>query len=162
MTIFLTAIGLFSLGLVLHLVLWRIRLPKYHTRTLLILFASLFLVWMAGWPFWKIQWNEGLHICLFYWGLCLCYIITYSAIEGDSPTLSLLKHLSDQPKGMSQAQVEGFFLERPFVNARLEALRHDGLVSEDHGKYFVAGKPSLFFGLILAFRRLYGQIESGG
>jgi hypothetical protein len=104
-----------------------------------------------------------LHVCLFYVSLAFYYVITYSAIEGDSPTLSLIRHLNASGgRGISSAELHEFLEARPFIKARITALMHDGLLREENGRYFVAGRGSLFFRLILAFRRLYGSIERGG
>ena len=164
MSVFVSTLALFLAALGVHLALWRIRLPKYHTRTLLLVFASVLGVWVIvavvtqpiGWP-------QLLHVCLYYTSLALCYVITYSALEADSPTLSLIRHLhSAGSEGLSAEEVRSFMETRPFVRARLNALVHDGLVAEREGRFFAASNGSPFFRVILAFRRLYGAIEQGG
>jgi len=86
---------------VLHLTLWRWRLPKAQLKALLVIFA---LVWavaalsilagVAGAGSFAAGSLVGfLYFCLTYWSAALCYVITYSAMEGDSPTLSLTRHL---------------------------------------------------------------------
>jgi hypothetical protein len=163
MAIFLTTLALFLTALGLHLLMWKVRLPKYHTRTLLILFALVIGAWLAMWPLLSMELSQMLHVCLFYAALSLYYVITYSAIEGDSPTLSLILHLdASGARGISSEEVHEFLEGRPFIKARIAALMHDGLLREENGRYFVAGRGSLFFRLVLAFRRLYGSIERGG
>ena len=163
MTIFLTTSALFLGAVMLHLLIWKIRLPKYHTRTLLILFALVLGAWLAALPLHHTDLPKLIHVCLFYTSLSLCYVITYSTIESDSPTLSLIRHLAHSgTRGVSLEEVREFLEARPFVRARLAALLHDGLVREQNGRYVLARRGSLFFRLILAFRRLYGSIERGG
>jgi hypothetical protein len=163
MRVFLTTLVLFVAALTLHLVVWRIRLPKFHTRTLLFLFGLVLIARMVGLVFWPMPLHEVAHVCVFYVSLCLSYIITYSAFEADSPTLSLIRHAHDAAdKGMSSEEVHLFLEKRPFVRARLAALTHDGLVQERNGRYFAAGQGSIFFRVILLFRKLYGTIEAGG
>jgi hypothetical protein len=162
MAIFLTTLALFLTALGLHLILWRVRLPRYHTRTLLMLFGFILGGWLAAWPFHRMELFQVVHVCLFYVSLCFYYVITYTAIEGDSPTLSLIRHLAVRGRGISSRELHEFLEERPFIKARIAALLHDGLLREENGRYFLAGRGSLFFRLILAFRRLYGSIERGG
>ena len=163
MVIFLTTLALFLAALGLHLLLWKVRLPKYHTRTLLMLFALVLGGWLAMRPLHSMELSQVLHVCLFYTALSFYYVITYSAIEGDSPTLSLIRHLdASGGRGISSKELHEFLEGRPFIKARIVALMHDGLLREENGRYFVAGRGSLFFRLILAFRRLYGSIERGG
>jgi hypothetical protein len=163
MTVFLTTLMLFLIALALHLVVWKARLPKYHTRALLFLFALVLLLWLATVAIPLMSWPKLLHTCLFYTSLSLSYVVTYSALEADSPTLSLIRHLHKAgADGISAEEVRLFLEARPFIKARLNALMHDGLVAEKECRYFVASKGSPFFRVILRFRRLYGTIEEGG
>lgn len=164
MSVFVVTLVLFVAALALHLVLWRVRLPKYHTRTLLLLFASVLLVWLVTATITRqLGWPELFHVCMYYTSLALCYVITYSALEADSPTLSLIRHLhATGARGLSEDEVRSFLATRPFVKARLNALLHDGLVAERDGRFFVVSNGSPFFRVILGFRRLYGAIEQGG
>lgn len=163
MQVLWTTAAWFLAALAIHLLVWRVRIPKFQTRALLGIFA---LVpageFLLGWgP--RLGTFEVAHICLFYVALSFSYIITYSALEGDSPTLSLIRHLDrSRGQGIASKDVESFLQDRPFIKARLEALIRDGLVREEQGRYFVEGHGSLFFRLILGFRRLYGPIQTGG
>ena len=163
MAVFLTTSILFLAALGLHLIVWKIRLPKFQTRTLLLLFALALAVWLLTLTVQSMPWPEVAHVCLFYTSLSLCYVITYSAFEADSPTLSLIRHAHDAAgQGMSSEEVHLFLEKRPFVKARLAALTHDGLVREESGRYFAIGRGSIFFRVILVFRKLYGPIQEGG
>jgi hypothetical protein len=146
-----------------HLVIWKIRLPKNQTVGLLNIFFAMFCLGvgaalMRGFGIW-----EAGHMALFFGSMSLCYVITYSAVEGDSPTLSLMRFLAQKGKaGGTQAEIDSFFAERPFIRSRLVALLQSALIKEENGRYVIAGKPSLPFRLILAFRKVYGTIPKGG
>lgn len=163
MPLFLLTAAVFVAALVVHLVLWRIRMPRHHTSALLVIFAVVFLlaipVLLTAVP----MWPDRMRMALLYLGASLCYVITYSAIEGDSPTLSLMRLLDrNGAGGMPKADVDHFLAERPFVKARLAALILSGHVREEGGHYRLAGPPSLPFRVILGFRKLYGPIAKGG
>jgi hypothetical protein len=164
MTVFCTSWVLFFCALVVHLIVWKIRLPKFHTCTLLMLFALVFVLGCVGLVlFWQISLAQFAHVALYYTALSLSYVITYSAFEGDSPTLSLIRHLDkDGAQGLSTEHVEEFLAARPFIRARVAALVHDGFVRDEGGRYFPAGKGSPFFKVILLFRKFYGEMERGG
>ena len=160
------------LAFVLHLTLWRWRLPKNQLKALLVVFAVVWAVaafsvlasfvglgsLAAGWLV------DFLYFCLIYWSAAFCYVITYSAMEGDSPTLSLTRHLHRRgEKGVSHEEVEEFFRQRPFVGARVKALVTDNIFMEESGGYRLASGKYLFFRLILGYRRVvFGPIKSGG
>ncbi len=167
LNIFLVTWILFVVAFVIHVAWWRIRLPKRQLSCLcrfLLGFLPFGLVvaevfdWM---PFPLVSWETG-RICLYYVALTFTYIITYTALEGDSPTLSLMRLAGKRPGGLSVPDIVRVVCARPFVQARWDVLIKDGLVQEKNGRYFSKGSPSLFFRVIHLFRRLYGPIGSGG
>lgn len=157
---------------VFHLVWWRIRLPQRQLRALLVIFGVFFvaalalyamqpgLVALAG----AAPWISWLYVALFYWAAAFCYVITYSAMEGDSPTLSLTRHLHGlRGSGMDRAELEEFFRQRPFIGARVKALMTDGILLEHDGGYRLAPGGYVFFRTILGYRRIvFGKIKDGG
>jgi len=163
MRVFLTSTVLLALAWALHLVVWRVRVPAFQIRALLAVFALVIAGWLVPAVVQGVSWLEIAQVALFYISMALSYVITYSAIEGDSPTLSLVRTLANKGgAGLSEEGLEEFVRERPFVKTRLAALVHSGLVREKNGFYVLCGKPSLFFRVILAFRKLYGRVSQGG
>jgi hypothetical protein len=160
---FLNTAILYFIALSLHLLIWRIRLPKRQLPSLLVLFGVVFLLWIAT-PFaWRLDLVGLLHVALFYTSISLAYVITYSAIEGDSPTLSLIYFVSKAgEKGVPAADVDQFSAKRPFIKARLKALLVSRVIVERDGSFVLAGNPSLAFRLILGFRKIYGPMPRGG
>ena len=164
MTIFVTGSLLLLSALLLHVVLWKVKRPRQQLKSLLLLFALVFAVWSI-WTFSSraLPFFSAVHVALFYWAAALCYVITYSAIEADSPTLSLVRFVAEAgTTGRSSAELAEFMARRPFVRARLGALLQSRLIREEHGRYHSAGDPPLAFRLILEFRKLFGSIERGG
>ncbi|MEI6492355.1 MAG: hypothetical protein WCO94_07380 [Verrucomicrobiota bacterium] len=163
MRILLTSIFLLAGAWTLHLIIWRIHLPKRHIKALLIGFGIVLAGWLGLAVARSIPVLELFQVAMLYGSLALTYIITYTAIESDSPTLRLVRDLQKAGRaGLSVEDLERFVAARPFVKARLEALIYSGLVSEKGNRYRVCGRPSLFFRVILGFRKLYGPISTGG
>lgn len=163
MQIFLITSALFAVSLATHLIIWRVRCPDQQIRALLIIFAAVFGLWLAGGRMFSMTIVDVLHVALFYLSISLCYVITYSAIEADSPTLSLIRFLADaKTQGRSMDEIRRFMALRPFVRARLAALARSGLIREEGSRYVAVGQPPLSFRVILGFRRLYGPISKGG
>ena len=167
MEITLAAFFTLLVAWLLHLALWRVRLPKAQLKTLLIIFL---LVWAA--VVIALCLSEAafsgvlgfLYFSLIYWSAAFCYAITYSAMEGDSPTLSLTRHLHRSgDKGIPHEEIEEFFRQRPFVGARVKALVTDNVFIEQEGGYRLSPGSYLFFRVILGYRRVvFGPIKSGG
>jgi hypothetical protein len=163
MHVFLTGCVLFFAAFTAHVIIWRIRLPKNQTLGLLKIFALALCFWLGVGYQKSFPLLDTFHIALFYGSMSLCYVITYSAVEGDSPTLSLMRFLDQKGNtGGSISEIDAFFAERPFIRSRLVALLNSSLISQENGRYFIAGTPSLPFRLILAFRKVYGTIPKGG
>ena len=167
MEITLAAFFTLLVAWLLHLALWRVRLPKAQLKTLLTMFL---LVWVSAvFALWVIEAAffgalGFLYFSLIYWSAALCYVITYSAMEGDSPTLSLTRHLHCRgDAGVSHEEIEEFFRQRPFVGARVKALIADNIFIEEQGGYRLSPGRYLFFRVILGYRRIvFGPIKSGG
>jgi len=161
------------LALSCHWILWRIRIPNKHINSLLSLFLvvwcssvgmlwdsnmSLFFLGGVFLPFWFFYFS------VLYWSAALCYVITYSAMEGDSPTLSLARYLHRKgDEGVCHEEIEEFFRERPFIGARVRALVTDRILIEGSNGYRLRSGKYLFFHTILLYRRLvFGRVSSGG
>lgn len=167
MEITLAAFLILFVAWLLHLALWRVCLPKAQLKTLLIIF---FFVWavvvvalcLSETTFFGVL--GFLYFSLIYWSAAFCYVITYSAMEGDSPTLSLTRHLYRRgEEGVSHEEIEEFFRQRPFVGARVRALVTDDIFVEEEGGYRLSPGRYLFFRVILGYRRVvFGPIKSGG
>lgn len=151
----------------IHFLVWRVRLPKAQLKALLLIFM---IVWgvvvvasfAGGGPIKATV--EFFYFSLIYWSAAFCYVITYSAMEGDSPTLSLTRHLHRRgDKGVSHEEIEDFFRQRPFVGARVKALVTDNVFIEEEGGYRLSPGSYLFFRVILGYRRVvFGPMKSGG
>jgi hypothetical protein len=163
MQIFLSTCALLVVAFLAQIVLWKIRVPDQQIRALLIIFAVVFGLWLVGAVVFSMALLEMLHVGLFYVSISLCYVITYSAIEADSPTLSLIHLLYGKgAQGCSGDEITRFLIQHSFVRARLAALVYSGLIREQNGRYVMPGKPSLAFRIILGFRKVYGSIPKGG
>lgn len=158
-----TTCELFGIAFLLHIVVWKIRLPQRQFLTLLVIFGVVFLGWLCvlaarPLPFW-----DTLHTALFYISTSLCYVVLYSAFNLDSPTLSLMRFIAEtRAEGRSAAEVTAFLARRPFVKGRLGQLLTSAAVREENGRYVMAGKGSPGFRFILGYRKLYGSIPKGG
>lgn len=155
----------------LHLVWWRIRLPRRQRPALLALFVIGGAIlapgvgWLAGvvgMP--PLSWIQWLNVALGVVAFALAYVVTYSALEADSPTLSLLRFINERgPAGASFDELQAFIERRPFVTARLGALIEENMLIEDAGRYRLAAHPYTLFRLVLFHRGVVlGLKEHGG
>jgi hypothetical protein len=161
--IFLNTAALFAGCLAVHVIVWKVRLPKQQMKALFIIFLAGFLSWAAFSLAHRAALFAIAYVALYFWSLSFFYIITYSAVEADSPTLSLVHFIGTAgDAGRSPDEINLFMIQRPFLGARLAALARSGLIREEEGRYIISGNESFAFRLILGFRKVYGSIPKGG
>jgi MFS family permease len=171
MVVFFASALLVGILFLVHLAWWRVALPRRQRAVLMALFlvggavlapAVAFLCAKAGLePLSLIQWlNVGLALVAF----TLAYVVTYSALEADSPTLSLVRHIaSSGAEGVREEELRIFMASRPFVGARLTALVEEGMIHEREGRIHLADHPYTLFRLVLLHReRVLGLTHHGG
>ena len=163
MRLVLFSCGLFLVTFLTHLAIWRIRVPRRAFRALLLLFlgalpatyllAAILPALGAVAPLGPWQW---LHAALFHLPVSLGYIVTYSALEEDSPTLTLLVFLEQAgTAGRSRHDLYGVIGNDFVIGSRMEALLIGGLLTPIDSKYQLTAKGRSWARLFGAFRWLY-------
>ena len=135
MSVFVAIVLLVGALFAVHLVWWRVALPRRQRAVLLVLFLGGGIVlaplvaWLVGsLGFAPLSWVEWLNVALAVVAFALAYVVTYSALEADSPTLSLVRHIAAAGRrGLAEAELGEFMASRPFVGARLTALVDEGM-----------------------------------
>ena len=159
-------IALISLSFLTHLIIWRVRLPLRQTKTLLVLFFGILSIglmtnyFLAQWLGEPQQWlfysiPEYLQIVIFFTALTLGYIITYSALEADSPSLVIILSIHKSGKeGMSKQKFEQLMNNTILIDPRIADLERDQMVIFNHGKYQLTSKGRRFAQLFTVYRRM--------
>jgi hypothetical protein len=166
--VLLAGSGLFAAAFCLHLALWRIRAPRRQIRALLRLFygslaAALLLGWAAGLPALQFTPPEAVHLLLFFTGLTLAYIITYTAVQVDSPSLTIVSLIAAGGEaGLDREALFAQLTDEQLVRPRLEDLVRDEVVAFDGRVYRLLRRGGLFLSLIVGWRRLMGLPIRGG
>lgn len=166
MRVLVAALGLFALAFLVHLALWRVWQPRRHTRALLRLFFGTLAAGVAVGPGLAgtapFTFAEVLHLGLSFTALTLTYLIIYSALQVDSPSLSMLLAIADTGvQGHGREELDRDFTDARLVRPRLEDLVRDQAVACDGGVYRIRGRGGLLIGILLAWRRLMGLPARG-
>jgi hypothetical protein len=97
-------------------------------------------------------------VALFFTAMALNYIVLYSALEEDSPSLTIVLHVAQAgSQGCSSEEVFGLIQDDLIVRSRLEAMLAANLVVCDGGVYRLTTqgrKWARLFGLFRALLRL--------
>lgn len=161
------------LGFFLHVLLWRVRVPKRQTRALLLIFCAVLALVLAGlhavgpsagvlsFPL-PVNAEQFVHIALFAFAMALAYTITYSALEADSPSIALVLVIAAaEPQGLEEAEFERRMSDDLLVKPRLEDLVRDGLAVWEEGRYRMTSKGRRFVAIFIFYRGLLGAPKGG-
>jgi hypothetical protein len=167
MTVLLAGIGLLFLSFCAQLVLWRIFIPRRQIRTLLVIFFLVPLIVFgvvqhAGTPIElaALSAAEIARLAIFYVSCALTYIVLFSAIEAQSPTLAIVSYVAEKSQCTGADLVDRFGKGHE-LSHRIELLARSEFVKHEDDRYRLAPAGDRLAKLFDAANRLFG-IESGG
>jgi len=130
---------LFLVGFIVHVVLWRVRRPVNTTATIILVFVvSVSMVWLALSIFDIFQGltdflpqepvDKVLSLLLAL-ALAVSYIMTYPALENDSPTLKLVYLIAQKGRtGATEGELFRSFSNKNAVEPSITEMISEGLV----------------------------------
>jgi hypothetical protein len=158
---------------VVHLIVWRICLPKRQTKGIAIIFSGILVSGCVLYRYAVPVFNtfdayrpfapaEYVQLCLFFLSLTMAYLITYSAIEADSPSLVIIRKISEAGSGGLKKELLTKALgESNLILPRLKDLVIDKMAVVEHGKYRLKAKGIIMARLFKFYRHLMGTGMGG-
>ncbi len=174
MKVLVFGLTIFCLAFMVHLIVWKIRLPKRQVKTMLLLFfatllSSIIILWNAPASFKLLNLTapdniwEYLHICIFFISLTLAYMITYSALEADSPSLVMVMAINNaEPDGLDKKRFEELMSDQTLVMPRINDILIDRMAFMDGDRYCLTSKGALMARIFIFYRKLINAPEEGG
>ena len=165
---------LFLSALLIQIFIWKIRLPCRQAKTLLVVFCFTFvfgITWiLTAHPTLPIFGTpapqhiaEYLHITLSYWVFTMAPLITYSAVEVDSP--SLIMTMAIQKSGKKGLPIEVFkrsMTDEILVLPRIRDLVHDKIAVLENNTYKLTPKGKTLAKIFNGYRGLLRLRDKGG
>ena len=166
--------GSFLFSFFIHLAVWRIKLPKRQTKTLLLLMFSVLgaallllraygahLALLSGLAV-PVSVGDYLHLALLNISLILSYMITYSALEADSPSLVMVMTVAGAgPEGITKSDFKYFVNDDKLVKPRIKDLVLDKMAWLESGRYRLTPKGRMLARLFIFYRALLGRGVGG-
>jgi hypothetical protein len=166
--------GSFLVSFFIHLAVWRVKLPERQTKTLLLIMfsglgAALLLLGTYGGALAQlcgcavpVTAGDYLHLALLNISLILSYMITYSALEADSPSLVIAMTVAAAGSGgIAEIEFNSFVNDDKLLKPRIKDLVLDKMAYLDKGRYRLTTKGRMFACLFISYRALLGR-EKGG
>jgi hypothetical protein len=162
----LASLAVFAL---VHLVVWRVRRPAGQYLALLGLAAGVLVVALtvrlaleAGAQWTPARTLDYLNQITLFTVLALAYISTYSAVQADSPTMTILLRIAAAgPGGLTRRDLSDDLIDELLVIPRLNDLVVGGMVDLRAGRYVIAMRGALFGRLHARYRAML-RMEKGG
>lgn len=170
MNILFWGLILIVLSLLIQLVVWKIHFPKRQIKMLLCVFAlvmtsGLFIVGAITDNLGVLavrSFLEYFHICLLFISLTLAYMITYSAIEVDSPSLVMINKIAEAGSdGLDERLFMQMLNDQNLVKPRLDDLLNDKMAHYDGNKYRLTLKGMFLARLFIFYRKLLKSPKGG-
>lgn len=141
MSLFLLTVFMLIASLGVHLVIWRVRLPKRHSSSLVVIFSVVPVVVLAlgGSRLVSSPW-DALLLFLAYVPAALTYICLYSLIENQSPTVALVEAIREGGEQLTVDELRARMSHAPALTIRLDSMERSGVIRRSDGHYEIADK----------------------
>jgi hypothetical protein len=153
--------------------MWRIHVPKRQAKVLFLLFLGVlccgfFICWKYGTKLSIFGFHppttlaQYLQISMYFLSLTLAYMITYSAVEADSPSLIMIMRISDAGKqGLPKESLEREIDDGVLIEPRLTDLLVDKMANVHEGRYRLRVKGILMARVFVFYRHMMGAGKGG-
>jgi len=167
-------ITLFTLAFIVHIIVWKIKVPERQKTALLVTFVAVLISGLIGvkvgnyfYPpqfFWAPNSPvEYLHIGLFFLSLLFLYVSVYTAVEADSPSLKTIVRVYEAGEaGVTLNKLIEYFNGERFLRSRLHHLIKDGMLSYDGQHYTLTATGTNFLRVCVYWRKILGMTGDVG
>jgi hypothetical protein len=146
----------------LHCLIWRLRRPEREIGWLALIFI---LLPACCWAVAKVLlcFNPPglLFAYLEHCALSAAYIMSYPAIEADSPSLKIIRVVAAAPAGMNSAEIKKLF-GGDMAHGFKERLKKEAFITGNGQTEALTAKGRVWVGIFSAYRSLLGLPEGKG
>lgn len=105
---------------------------------------------------------EIIQFFILFVSFAVSYIVSYPAIEVDSPTLIIIKAVSDAgPRGMDKGKLEAMMTDDLLIVPRINDMVSDKMIYLDGGRYRLMGKGLMMARVFSFYRNITGSAKGG-
>ena len=174
MNIFLCGTLLFGIAFFLHIIVWKIQIPKKQMKALILIFFSVFISGMLSISFVQcnkslfcqeaiIYFSEIIRVTIFFTALTFSYFLVYASFIGESPSLFLVWNIANSGKiGLNKNDLYKLIEDDIFIKPRFEYLIEENMVNKIGGKYLLSPKGNTFISIIIIVRKIMKLSKNNG
>ncbi len=169
----LLASGTVILAFAVHVLVWKIRLPRKQTRAIILIFFGVLAAVVITLPRIAgmlpvlglrepVPLPVYLNIICFVVSIALAYMITYSAVEVDSPSLIMVLAIYRAgDAGLAVRHFNEILNDALLVEPRIRDLEFDRMATRNGEVYQLTAKGRLMARIFILHRRLLGAGKGG-
>ena len=160
---------MFAAAFVLHVIVWRVRLPKRRTQWLLLLFLSMVPAavavnwllppdsWLKLQEAWRVWHVLSLHVLI-----SLAYAEFYTAVDNQSPSATILLFVAQSGEdGRADSELYSLIDAEFVLGRRLNSMVESGVVGYSGGVYRLTDSGQRWANVFAWLRGLY-SLKTGG
>jgi hypothetical protein len=162
------AITMAAIAFGVHVLVWRHARPLKSAVGLTIIFVVTLIVGLiciestAPSLIQTSDWVDWATIVVVYFGLMSGYIVTYPAVEVDSPTLHMFDALSGAgSSGMSLQEIQDMLGGRKIISMRIRDLLSEGFAELQGEKLILSARGKIVASIFYMYRRLIRRSLGG-
>jgi hypothetical protein len=168
MLVFFTGTVSFVVAFAIHVILWRIHVPRHQAASLALLFVAVAIVVLVTESvldpalFGLSPLRLALAVILFG-SFGVVYLILFSALEADSPTLTIIALIQAGGRhGVSEHDLLRAMAGHSFVRLRLDQMVRDGMAVRRGDRLHPSSQGILLASLVRQYRILLCRTHAGG
>jgi len=172
MSVLICGFALFSAAFLFHAVAWRVKKPANTVKALELIFCLVLTVGVIMLiQFGRIYPHSLMlphdfisysYIVVLFFSLFLVYLLSYPAIEADSPSLAIVLHISRaEDNGITAEEIKELLKDNQLVEPRLRDLVDAKIVDLTGSVYRINKKGMFFIQPFIAYRKFL-KLGKGG
>ncbi|MCK9614369.1 MAG: hypothetical protein M0R48_02560 [Candidatus Omnitrophica bacterium] len=174
MSVFIFSLLLTVTAFVAHFIVWKIRPPVHQKSVLIFIFSAILLVGLGLLSNFRQYINllgvkapqelyEYFQICIFFISISLAYMVTYSALEADSPSLVMIMTIANSGnEGLTQKNFEKKINNDSLIMPRLKDILSEKLAYLDGDIYKLTSKGHIIARIFITYRKIVKRERKGG
>ncbi len=164
--ILMDGLSLLFVAFITHVIIWRYKKPIAVNRALLIIFFTLPIVLLPAQSFLlEVHYSlpELASLVLLYVSCALVYIILYSAIEMQSPTLAIIDLINQSKnKGCTDDELQQYLAVENAIQMRLSAMQQNDWIASHKEASWQLTKKGRQIGRVFALGATIFGLTQGG
>lgn len=165
MILFLIILILIFLSLLINIIFWRIRLPNKQTISIFIIFIAVFLFFclihflnFLPKNYTLKYFGEWIQIILFYFTFLFTYLIVYTSIENNSPSMKIIMQIYNSgKKGLNNSELNKVISNEEFIKTRIDSLLRSDLLLYRDNIFLISPKGKSTIKIMLLIHKLIDQ-----